>query len=31
MMQHWCLAEVDIFQDLSPSEMDALAARAQTK
>jgi CRP-like cAMP-binding protein len=28
MMQHWCLAEVDIFQDLSPSEMDALAARA---
>src|SRR5919201_1573371 len=28
MLQHWCLAEVDIFQDLSPSEMDALAARA---
>jgi CRP/FNR family cyclic AMP-dependent transcriptional regulator len=24
----WCLAEVDIFQDLSPSEMDAIAARA---
>ena len=28
MLQHWCLAEVDIFQDLSPSEMDAIAARA---
>jgi len=28
MEKLWCLAEVDIFQDLSPSEMDAIAARA---
>jgi CRP-like cAMP-binding protein len=27
----WCLAEVDIFRDLSPSEMDAITARAPTQ
>jgi CRP/FNR family transcriptional regulator, cyclic AMP receptor protein len=24
----WCLSEVDIFRDLSPAEMDAIAAAA---
>lgn len=28
MEKLWCLSEVDIFQDLSPAEMDAIAARA---
>jgi len=27
----WCLAEVDIFRDLSPEEMDAIAAAAPMK
>lgn len=28
MDQHWCIAEVDIFQDLAPHEMEVIAARA---
>ncbi len=28
MQRLWCLSEVDIFQDLSSTEMDAIAARA---
>ena len=27
----WCISEVDIFRDLSPAEMDAIAAAAPMK
>ena len=30
-VKNWCISEVDIFRDLSPAEMDAIAAAAPMK